>query len=1047
MIDKIKMYKTCRDKLTREVRVIKSINHPNIVQLYEVIETGRYVYLVMEYAKNGEMFEYLLKYNRMNESDARGKFRQILSAVQYCHRKNIVHRDLKAENLLLDHQNNIKLADFGFANHFNATSLLDTFCGSPPYAAPELLNGEKYIGPEVDVWALGVILYLFISGSLPFEASNLKELHRRITQCDYRIPYFMSTKCELIIKRMLEIDPIKRSCLEELMEDPWINIGYEHDPLKPYVEPRENYNDPVRIALMNKLGFSNEDLRETFEKHLFNNIRATYLLLADSETQQRIGKQLISVGNMLSSSNLNLDIEGKRRHKSVERKLSIKDEPKSEPIQRYTTPVIISTSRDEHKPIVANNQMDLIITSDPDLYKTIEKTMKCFDSQDISCSSTTTTTNNPTNILSNDCKPSCNMHRVRAKSLNNNAEINDSNEKVVIYNLENDEDQLKNGQVVNNAKSINSYKQNHLKRHFIIDRAQTAVPISLESRLKQNVIIITDKTSSWDNLPYDHSGRATVPIVTYQHENQYFHDGNSFQNQHSGNNNNNYYYYYKNGISNHHNLNYTHCSNTKYQRNSNVTIQSICTNSEHKSQKEQLENIISNNDKYEINEENDFKIVVFQKERKHDLYRSPLPNSSSPNNKLPIKVNIINHVNNSNNIKLDNYNKNQSNDNQQYKIINLTNKNTISLKRNQPIKLYENNKFSQIKQNGYNNDENNNNLKGPQMNINHLSKNNSFGKKESEIFITKKDNISERKFPQNKEVMYNGNLYKEIHEENNKQLTREQKRSFLPSFSITKEKGQNSKEILDKIYIYTLNSKLVKCDTSVGKSFVKPQDFQSNLNCYESKNTTTITSNNISSTTAPKVNNTHYSNGCATKTNFGQCWSNSGTSRQNPNSINNIRHHNNNNNNSPQQHNTTQVPKISQLNWSYGVAVQNSNLKLLLRTLDQVVKKSYIDHVHLSPYHILCSQHVHCNYQSQNKHNNNQHTKIPSHFNHGKLYKNSYNRDKISSLLKWEMEVVHLPRFQTYGIRFKGIDGDPRHLRSMEKSLTAQLVQTMNSIK
>ncbi|RTG83099.1 MAP/microtubule affinity-regulating kinase [Schistosoma bovis] len=119
-----------------------------------------------------------------------------------------------AENLLLDYQNNIKLADFGFANHFNATSLLDTFCGSPPYAAPELLNGEKYIGPEVDVWALGVILYLFISGSLPFEASNLKELHKRITQCDYRIPYFMSTKCELIIKRMLEIDPIKRSCLE-----------------------------------------------------------------------------------------------------------------------------------------------------------------------------------------------------------------------------------------------------------------------------------------------------------------------------------------------------------------------------------------------------------------------------------------------------------------------------------------------------------------------------------------------------------------------------------------------------------------------------------------------------------------------------------------------------------------------------------------------------------------------------------------------------------------------------------------------------------------
>ncbi|CAH8434483.1 unnamed protein product [Schistosoma intercalatum] len=1044
MIDKIKMYKTCRDKLTREVRVIKSINHPNIVQLYEVIETGRYVYLVMEYAKNGEMFEYLLKHNRMNEFDARGKFRQILSAVQYCHRKNIVHRDLKAENLLLDYRNNIKLADFGFANHFNATSLLDTFCGSPPYAAPELLNGEKYIGPEVDVWALGVILYLFISGSLPFEASNLKELHRRITQCDYRIPYFMSTKCELFIKRMLEIDPIKRSCLEELMEDPWINIGYEHDPLKPYVEPRENYNDPVRIAIMNKLGFSNEDLRETFEKRLFNNIRATYLLLADTETQQRIGMQLISVGNMLSNSNLNLDIERKNSHKSVGRKLSIKDEPKSEPIQRHTTPVIISTSRGEHKPVVSSNQMDLIITSDPDLYQTIEQTMKSFDSQDISCSSTTTITNNPTNILPNDCKLSCNIHRVRAKSLNDNAGTNDSNEKVVIYNLESDEDKLENGQFVNNAKSTNSYKENHLKRHFIIDRAQTAIPVSLESHLKQNLIIINDKTSSWDNLPYDHTGRATVPIIIYQHENQYSHDGHSFQNQHSSNNND---YYYKNGISNHHNLNYTHCSNTKYQRNSNVTIQSRFTNSQHKSHEEHLEHITSNHDKYEMNKENDFKIIVFQKETKHNYYQSPLPNNSLSNNKLlPIKVNIINHVNNSTNNTRDN--NNQSNDNQQYKIINLTNQNTISCKQNQPIKLYENNKFSQTKQNNYNHDENNINLKRPQIDLNHLRKNNSFNKKETEILIIKKDHLSERKFPQNKEVMYNGNLYKEIHEENNKQLTREQKRSFLPSFSITKENGQKSKEILDKVYIYRPNSKLVKCDTSIEKSFVKSQDFQSNLNCYESTNTITITSNHINSTTAPKVNNIHYSNGCTTKPNFGQCWSNSGTSRQNLNSINNIRHNNNNNNNnSPQKHNTTQVPKISQLNWSYGVAVQNPNLKLLLSTLDQVVKKSYIDHVHLSPYQILCSQHVHCNYQSQNKHNDSQHTKIPSQFNHGKLYKNSYNRDKIPSLLKWEMEVVHLPRFQTYGIRFKGIDGDLRHLRSMEKSLTEQLVQTMNSIK
>lgn len=128
-------------QLFREVRIMKMLDHPNIVKLFQVIETEKTLYLVMEYASGGEVFDYLVLHGRMKEKEARAKFRQIVSAVQYCHQKKIIHRDLKAENLLLDSEMNIKIADFGFSNEFTPGNKLDTFCGSPPYAAPELFQG------------------------------------------------------------------------------------------------------------------------------------------------------------------------------------------------------------------------------------------------------------------------------------------------------------------------------------------------------------------------------------------------------------------------------------------------------------------------------------------------------------------------------------------------------------------------------------------------------------------------------------------------------------------------------------------------------------------------------------------------------------------------------------------------------------------------------------------------------------------------------------------------------------------------------------------
>ncbi|XP_035383311.1 MAP/microtubule affinity-regulating kinase 4 isoform X1 [Electrophorus electricus] len=279
IIDKTQLNPTSLQKLFREVRIMKTLRHPNIVQLFEVIETEKTLYLVMEYASGGEVFDYLVSHGRMKEIEARAKFRQIVSAVHYCHQKNIVHRDLKAENLLLDADSNIKIADFGFSNEFTLGTKLDTFCGSPPYAAPELFQGKKYDGPEVDVWSLGVILYTLVSGSLPFDGQNLKELRERVLRGKYRVPFYMSTDCEGILRRFLVLNPTKRCTLEQVMKDKWMNTAYEGDELKPHVEPVQDYSDASRIEVMVGMGFTPEEIKDSLLNQKYNEVTATYLLL------------------------------------------------------------------------------------------------------------------------------------------------------------------------------------------------------------------------------------------------------------------------------------------------------------------------------------------------------------------------------------------------------------------------------------------------------------------------------------------------------------------------------------------------------------------------------------------------------------------------------------------------------------------------------------------------------------------------------------------------------------------------------------------------
>ncbi|XP_041122939.1 MAP/microtubule affinity-regulating kinase 3 isoform X3 [Polyodon spathula] len=323
IIDKTQLNPTSLQKLFREVRIMKILNHPNIVKLFEVIETDKTLYLIMEYASGGEVFDYLVAHGRMKEKEARSKFRQIVSAVQYCHQKHIVHRDLKAENLLLDADMNIKIADFGFSNEFTLGNKLDTFCGSPPYAAPELFQGKKYEGPEVDVWSLGVILYTLVSGSLPFDGQNLKELRERVLRGKYRIPFYMSTDCENLLKRFLVLNPIKRGTLEQTMKDRWINAGCEEEELKPFTEPELDITDQKRIDIMVGMGYSLEEIHESLGKMKYDEITATYLLLgrksSELDASDSSSSSNLSLAKIRPSSDLNNGIGTSPAHHKVQR--------------------------------------------------------------------------------------------------------------------------------------------------------------------------------------------------------------------------------------------------------------------------------------------------------------------------------------------------------------------------------------------------------------------------------------------------------------------------------------------------------------------------------------------------------------------------------------------------------------------------------------------------------------------------------------------------------------------------------------------------------
>uniref|UniRef100_A0A8C6YRN7 non-specific serine/threonine protein kinase n=1 Tax=Nothoprocta perdicaria TaxID=30464 RepID=A0A8C6YRN7_NOTPE len=212
--------------IRREIEIMSSLNHPHIIAVHEVFENSSKIVIVMEYASKGDLYDYISERQRLSEHEARHFFRQVVSAVYYCHKNGIVHRDLKLENILLDANGNIKIADFGLSNVYQQDRLLQTFCGSPLYASPEIINGRPYRGPEVDSWSLGVLLYILVHGAMPFDGQDYKTLVKQITSGEYREPTKLSDACGLI-RWMLMVNPARRATIEDIATHWWVNWGYK----------------------------------------------------------------------------------------------------------------------------------------------------------------------------------------------------------------------------------------------------------------------------------------------------------------------------------------------------------------------------------------------------------------------------------------------------------------------------------------------------------------------------------------------------------------------------------------------------------------------------------------------------------------------------------------------------------------------------------------------------------------------------------------------------------------------------------------------------
>ncbi|XP_066103899.1 serine/threonine-protein kinase MARK2-like [Saccopteryx bilineata] len=327
---KIVSLKDCPNAIW-EVEFLKTLNHPNVVKLVEVIVRDSKLYIIMEYVSGGDLFDYLLRDRPITDAEARCIFRQLLLALQYCHRLNIVQRDLKLENILVDVDKNIRITDFGLGRKVQRDEL-KTYCGTVNCMAPEMLLEQTYEGQKVDIWGLGVISFHMVMGWSPFRGQDLTKVKKNIMTGNFRIPGYLSVESQALLKNLMALNPSERSAADKLFQHPWV-INSQKEQLEPYGDvPRGNL-DPEIVAEMNCIGFQHPEIWKALMGQSYNHIMGTYLLL-EARKYKRKGSTV-----PLRPCPQSLDIVLPSAQVSVEEdSASISGEGMSNPESRASTP-------------------------------------------------------------------------------------------------------------------------------------------------------------------------------------------------------------------------------------------------------------------------------------------------------------------------------------------------------------------------------------------------------------------------------------------------------------------------------------------------------------------------------------------------------------------------------------------------------------------------------------------------------------------------------------------------------------------------------------